>query len=54
MSGAAEVFAQIIDKYDGTAEGNAGTLKNSASVIFNDESTLFKTLVNCLGRPQLR
>ena len=32
MSGAAEVFEQIFDKYDGAAGGNAGVLKSGDPV----------------------
>jgi hypothetical protein len=33
MSGAAEVFEQIIDKYDRAAGGNAGILKSNANAV---------------------
>ncbi|KAG1747728.1 uncharacterized protein EDB91DRAFT_1114510 [Suillus paluster] len=33
MSGAAEVFAQILDRYDGAAGGNAGILKSNGNPV---------------------
>ncbi|KAG1748495.1 uncharacterized protein EDB91DRAFT_1114423 [Suillus paluster] len=33
MSGVSEVFAQILDKYDGAAGGNAGSLKSNGDPV---------------------